>query len=484
MPDVFDQLAGSQQQPTQTAPPVTAPQPAPPSQSQQPASGQPDIFSQLAAGSVPDTQALSAPVTISAAPGSMPGDSIASKLSLWADNLKDDILHGSTKTELGRMLKASGAQPLANGQGEDVGAFFGSPVLGSARVVKGGAELTQSGRRWQGTKDVVGGALDASSIPGSFVAPEAGELAGAGTDAALTQAGKAARAAGKAVREPFSLQAVQDALEGSHADIQKALETSTRAIQDDWHGTVRGIFDKVAAETGVTPEKAESLHDVAANVSAAVKAKAQGLYRQADDAVGGVHFQNFQGAIKNIKDAIRSEVGLDPVRDAQLQQRLADAEAGHEAAKEQLTAKGLDPGIVSQADALYRRAMALGDVSKPIQSATSGLRADLASGASTALESLSPAKLANRVNALYDKGRLQHALGEDGSADFLTAIEDTKQRLQSAATAAKQQAEAMRARAAQQSSAVNTRRAVAGAAAGAALGGVPGYALLKHLLGY
>ena len=127
--------------------------------------------------------------------------------------------------------------------------------------------------------------------------------------------------------------------------------------------------------------------------------------------------------------------------------------------------------------------MALADVSKPIQASISGLRADVGNVINAAAESLSPAKLANRVNALYDKGRLQHALGEDGSADFLTAIEDTKQRLKDAASAAKQQAEVVRARAAQQSSAVTTRRAVAGAAAGAALGGVPGYALLKHLLG-
>jgi hypothetical protein len=82
--------------------------------------------------------------------------------------------------------------------------------------------------------------------------------------AAIDAAGNAAKAAGRGAKNLFSLQAVQDALEGSHADIQKALDTGTQAIQDDWHQTVRGLFDRVAQEAGVTPEKAESLHDVAA----------------------------------------------------------------------------------------------------------------------------------------------------------------------------------------------------------------------------
>jgi len=139
---------------------------------------------------------------------------------------------------------------------------------------------------------------------------------------------------------------------------------------------VRELFDRVANDAGVTPEKAESLHDVAANVSDAIKNKAQGLYRQADEAVGNKHFQSFQGAVKNLKDAIRQEVGLDTERDALLQQRPSDAQAGHEAAKETLAAKGIDPGIIDSADSLWRQGSALSDLSKPIQASISGLRAD------------------------------------------------------------------------------------------------------------
>jgi hypothetical protein len=442
--------------------------------------------------SAPVTTALSVPANqpvqqsagfptgqVSATPGSMPGDSLPSKITLWAQSLHRDLMTGSANTDIGKLYKSIGGQPLEAGQGKDAAEFMASPILGPLRMVQGGGEAAQAGQRWQETKDVIGGALDAATIPGSFVSPNAGELAGTAGDAVLSQAGRA----GKALAKPFSLQAVQDALEGSHADIQQALETGTKAIQDDWHQTVRGIFAKVAQEADVQPEQATSLHDVAANVSDAVKAKAQGLYKQADEALGGVRFQNFQDSVRNIKQAIREEVGIDPERDAALQQRLADARAGHDLAKEQLATKGLDPGIIDTADALYKKAMALSDLSKPIQASISGLRADLSGGTSDVAESLSPAKMALRVNKLYDSGRLQQALGNDGAADLVTAIEDTKGRLKDVASAAKQQAEAVKSKAAQQTAAVRARIAAAGAAGGAALAGVPGYALLKHLLG-
>ncbi len=216
-------------------------------------------------------------------------------------------------------------------------------------------------------------------------------------------------------------------------------------------------------------------------ISDAVKAKAQGLYRQADAALGGTRFQSFQDTVANIRRVIRDEVGLDPERDKVLQKRLEDAEAAHQAAKEQLASKGLGADFVDRADALYKRAMALGDVSKPIQSAVTGLRGDLATGSDAVAEVLSPSKLAVRINKLYDTGRLQQALGEEGSGKLLQTLEETKQRLKDAATAAKQQAEAAKSRAATQSDAVKRNRLIAGSTATAV--GVPAlWDRLKHLL--
>lgn len=402
----------------------------------------------------------------------------AESIERWAQDFHDDLMHGTDRTKLGALLKFIGAPGLEKGVSHGVADFMGSPVLGPNRVVKGASELAQSGKRWEGTKDTIGGALDATTIPSSFVAPEGGEVAGA----AFEHAADGIQNAAKVAKRPFSLQTVQDALAESHADIHKSLETATHAIQEDWHDTVRGLFDGAAKELGVTPAKAESLRDVASTVSDAAKAKAQGLYRQADAALGGTRFQSFQDKVANIRRVIREEVGLDPEKDAVLQKRLEDAEAAHQAAKEQLASKGLGADLVDRADALYKRAMALADVSKPIQSATTGLRGDLVAGGNAVAEAISPTKLAARINRLYDAGRLQQALGEEGAGKLLQGIEETKQRLKDAATAAKQQADAARSRAATQTDAVKRNRLVAGSAATAL--GVPAvWERLKHLIG-
>ena len=101
-------------------------------------------------------------------------DSIAN----WADNVANDIKYGTDITGVGSVLKKMGAQGVYKGNPEAVGDFMASLPLGLLRATKGAAEVTQSGQQWQGAKDMAGGAMQASTIPGAFVAPEAAEAAG------------------------------------------------------------------------------------------------------------------------------------------------------------------------------------------------------------------------------------------------------------------------------------------------------------------
>jgi hypothetical protein len=78
---------------------------------------------------------------------------------------------------------------------------------------------------------------------------------------------------------------------------------------------------------------------------------------------------------------------------------------------------------------------------------------------------------------------LQQALGDDHADDLLRAIETTKQQAKDAAVNAVHQKELADANAARQNANVRLRRIIAGSAAGAALGSIPGYELLRHLLG-
>jgi hypothetical protein len=60
----------------------------------------------------------------------------------------------------------------ARGQGKGVGDFMASAPLGALRVAKGTSEIPQ-GKIWEGTKNVLGGAAEAATMPSMFFAPEA-----------------------------------------------------------------------------------------------------------------------------------------------------------------------------------------------------------------------------------------------------------------------------------------------------------------------
>jgi hypothetical protein len=365
----------------------------------------------------------------------------------------DEALKGLSLSD--RLLKSAGiAKALEN-----------SPRIMKALQI--GADALRVGTV-QGTQTLVRTGGDATA------AGEQGLLA-AGTAGALNTAIEAA----PAIKKAFSLKAVQDALQNSKASIQEALQSNLESIQNAWHGSVRDLFDQVANEAGVKPDPAESIRDVAANVADAVKSRASGMYRQIDQALGGTRFQTYDEQLGNVRRALRNSAGIDPDADGRLIERINDLEDAKAKAMDMAKAAGVDPKLIDQANSAWRQGSALEDLSKHIQNSTSGLRGDLAQGVNAAPESLSPAKLATRANRLYDTGRLQQALGGDRADDLLRAIETTKQKAADAAENAVKQTEAAASKAAASTDTVKLRRYVAGAA----LAGIPGFELLKHLLG-
>lgn len=287
-----------------------------------------------------------------AAPGSMPSDPLAAKLSLWAQNVQSDLMHGTDLTGVGHVLRAMGAHGLANGTSEGVARFMGSLPLGLLRATQGGAEIGQSGQRWRGAKDVAGGALEAGTIPASFIAPEAGEAAGSvidtaagkAADAALAQATKAA----KSIREPFSLRAIQPKVQGAISS----------AIRD------------AAQEHGITIPDHLNVRDITQALSDALRQKASTLYKALDTATGGGRFQRFDEQLQNIQRAIKDVTGIDPDREGELIERWNSVYDARQAALTDAKAAGVDPRIIDQADALHRKSMALSDLSKAIRSST------------------------------------------------------------------------------------------------------------------
>ena len=332
----------------------------------------------------PTTQPYKPTSTLSAVP--KPANA-AESLEQWANDLHSDLMQGTSRTKLGALLKFLGAPGLQNGVSTGTAEFMGSPLLGPTRVLKGTAELTQPGQRWQGTKDVIGGVLDASTIPGTFITPEAGELAGAGAEAAANQAARAAKAVNKAASQSFDAHAPQDTLQQG----------------------IRSVLDTLAKDAGVTPAPAQSIRDVAGQVADAVLARSKAAYKALDDATQG-RFQRFDDALKNINDRLREVAGLDDENEAALLKRKAEVEQAQAETFEQAKQAGVDPKLIEKARADWKQAQALYDLDRQLKMSTSGMRPELATPGSSP-EMVDPKKAFTRLNRLYDSGRLQQAVG-------------------------------------------------------------------------
>lgn len=115
----------------------------------------------------------------------------------WAQHVQEDLENGTDQTGVGYVLKKMGAHGLSYGNSKEVGDFMGSLPLGLARATKGGAEVTQSGQTWQGTKDLFGGTMQALTIPSAFMGGPVVEGSAGATDVVaskifgnVTKAGK------------------------------------------------------------------------------------------------------------------------------------------------------------------------------------------------------------------------------------------------------------------------------------------------------
>src|SRR5205085_2904603 len=117
----------------------------------------------------------------------------------------------------------------------------------------GGADIAK-GRVWQGTKEVAKGALETATLPGSFIAPEAGEVVAQG-------AGKASRSISRLVSE--------------------------KGVTQETASQLHSALDDVASKAGIEKSVSESLSGKAVEMADALKARAQTTYKALDDASGG-----------------------------------------------------------------------------------------------------------------------------------------------------------------------------------------------------
>jgi hypothetical protein len=226
--------------------------------------------------------------------------SIGDKLSTWASNVADDIKNGTDKTGVGTVLQKLGAHGVYNGNSQAVGDFMASLPLGLARMAKGAGEVTPGSQAstWQGTKDVVGGAMDAATIPSAFLGGPAAEGSAAAADAAASKVFGNAERAGQLFNE------VKQAAGNVPVDVTDEMSQAASRIQELSDAGAKGmprVITKFVSRV-TDPDKPQITYDQArdfyTNVSRLSSSEYQNMSPQMSAAVS-----RFAGAFK---DSIRA----------------------------------------------------------------------------------------------------------------------------------------------------------------------------------
>jgi hypothetical protein len=258
--------------------------------------------------------------------------------------------------------------------------------------------------------DVVGGV---SSIAPALLGDEA-TAAKAGD-----VAGKVADTAGQA-----------KALVSEDAAAAKAQPVVQGAIRD----AAEQQSNLIRAKEGAAPEAPPSVRDAMQNVGDSVLERSKAAFNQLDEVSGG-RWQRFDDQLKNLRDKMDEVSGIDEDAYDKFDQRAKDVEAAQSDLVNQLVRDGkIDPELADSAKADYKQGNALHDLSAQIRGSASGLRPELGEGTP---ETVDPTKLSPRLNKLFDSGRLQQALGDEGAAKLVKQVDDAVRTKASAIKTAK-----------------------------------------------
>lgn len=222
----------------------------------------------------------------------------------WFRDAGNDVRYGTGVTFLGRGLQAMGAKGTNYGNSEAVGDFIGSPVLGTLRAAQGTAELPQSGKTWQGTKDVVGGAAQAATIPSFFMGGPAVEGTAAATGAAASKVFGSVEKAGQLFNE------VKAAAGSSPVPVSDEMYTAASRAMDLADTGAKGLprviskFMNRVTNPGKTPVLWDEARNFYSNVSRLSANEYASMNPQMQAAVG-----KFAGAFNDALQATAEAAG-------------------------------------------------------------------------------------------------------------------------------------------------------------------------------
>jgi uncharacterized protein YoxC len=392
---------------------------------------------------------------------------VGSKLTQTAQGAAK-IVHAPARAQsaLGQsqqqLTDAKDANPLAGGAGSlagDVLEFLAGgealkpaeEALGSSELMSQAGKIAKSVEKFPKLAKALQVGLRAGTTQGAIGTVNSGGDLGEGIKEGVGTglAGGTLSLAGSAI--PAAYRALYP------AELPDTLAENPQPIHEALHQGLRDVMDKVASDEGVQVKPATSIRDVVQNTSDAVKQKASGLYKQMDDVLKTMsdtgedlpgRFQKFDEDIDKLTDKISDAIG-EPEKQQQFAEALDQVKANKQIAINKIKEAGLPEDLPEQAAAIHKRARALGDLSKAVQSSTTGLRPEMAGSATDAAgatpERINPVQLSKNLNNLYDSTkyggrRLVQAVG-DGADDLLTHADSAKNALERLGDRATAQAE-------------------------------------------
>ena len=166
------------------------------------------------------------------------------------------------------------------------------------------------------------------------------------------------------------------------------------------------------------PAPTKSIRKAVEQAGDKVHAASKADYKVLDDATNG-RFQRFRDKLANGRRQLQNLSGSeeDVQKEASILKGQKETEDAMQEAFEEAKAKGIDPKLIDRADANFRKSQALYDLDNAVKKSTKGAHPDHSTPEllKESPETLNPKMLHSRINALYDSGRLQDALGEDGA---------------------------------------------------------------------
>jgi hypothetical protein len=172
------------------------------------------------------------------------------------------------------------------------------------------------------------------------------------------------------------------------------------------------------ANVSSEPAPTKSIRHTVEQAGDKVHAASKADYKVLDDATNG-RFQRFRDKLANGRRQLQNLSGSeeDVQREASILKGQKETEDAMQEAFDDAKAKGVDPKLIDRADANFRKSQALYDLDNAVKKSTTGAHPDISHPdlLKESPETLDPKKFHSRINALYDSGRLQDALGEEGA---------------------------------------------------------------------